>query len=176
MLILLLTSVMLITIDLRGNAILDGARSGFDYAFRPFEVAAEVVTKPVDRMWSGVTTVDDLRRENELLRDNGVFGSLEFHIPVWRKKDKSPVLTVAPFFDIGQGWNNVEYIGAPPADGIGRQNNTLASVGTGLIFRPSKHVNMQLYWGYALNRDFVLKDGKNLQDYGLHFSMSIIAF
>lgn len=68
MLILLLTSVMLITIDLRGNALLDAGRSGFDYAFRPFEVAAEVVTKPVERMWSGVTTVDDLRRENEMLR------------------------------------------------------------------------------------------------------------
>lgn len=115
-------------------------------------------------------------RENELLRDNGVFGSLEFHVPVWRKKDKSAILTVVPFFDIGCGWNNVEYIASPPAGGIDRQYNTLASVGTGLIFTPSKHVNMQIYWGYALNRDFVVKDGKNLQDYGLHFSMSIIAF
>ncbi|HUF97402.1 MAG TPA: rod shape-determining protein MreC [Ilumatobacter sp.] len=69
MLILLLTSIMLITIDLRGNALLDGARSGFDYAFRPFEIAAEVVTKPVERVWSGVTEVDDLKRENEILRE-----------------------------------------------------------------------------------------------------------
>ncbi len=69
MLILLLTSVMLITIDLRGNALLDAARSGFDYAFRPFEIAAEVVTQPVERMWSGITQVDDLRAENEALRE-----------------------------------------------------------------------------------------------------------
>lgn len=69
MLILLLTSVMLITIDLRGNTLLDGARSGFDYAFRPFEIAAEVVTTPVERAWSGMTEVDDLKRENETLRE-----------------------------------------------------------------------------------------------------------
>ena len=68
MLILLLTSIMLITIDLRGNALLDAARSGFDYAFRPFEAAADVVTQPVERIWVGVTQVDDLRAENEELR------------------------------------------------------------------------------------------------------------
>ena len=60
-LILLLTSVMLITIDLRGNALLNSARSGFDYAFRPFEIAAEVVSKPVVRAWDGITQVDDLQ-------------------------------------------------------------------------------------------------------------------
>lgn len=67
--ILLLTSVLLVTIDLRGNALLDGARSGFDYAFRPFEVAGEVVTRPVVRAWNGVTRVDDLESENQALRD-----------------------------------------------------------------------------------------------------------
>jgi len=67
-LILLLTSVLLITVDLRGNALLDGARSGFDYAFRPFEIAAEVVSQPVVRAWDGITRVDDLERENAELR------------------------------------------------------------------------------------------------------------
>lgn len=67
--ILLLTSVLLITIDLRGNSILDGARTGFDYAFRPFEIAGEVVTRPVVRAWDGITRVDDLERENRRLRD-----------------------------------------------------------------------------------------------------------
>ncbi len=68
-LILLLSSVMLVTIDLRGNALLDGARSGFDYVFRPFEIAGEVVTRPVVRAWNGITRVDDLERENQRLRD-----------------------------------------------------------------------------------------------------------
>ncbi|MEQ9163389.1 MAG: hypothetical protein RLN74_11800, partial [Ilumatobacter fluminis] len=49
-LVLLLTSVLLITLDLRGNAVFNGVRSGFEYAFRPFEIAGEVVTRPVERV------------------------------------------------------------------------------------------------------------------------------
>jgi len=69
MIILLLSSVLLITLDLRGNAVFDAARSGFDYALRPFEVAGEVVTQPVSRVWSGMTEVDDLEAENRLLQE-----------------------------------------------------------------------------------------------------------
>ena len=115
-------------------------------------------------------------RENELLRDNGVFGSLEFHVPLWRNKDKNPILTLAPFFDIGTGWDNVIFQGSPPTGGINRRKDTLASVGVGLIFTPGRYVNAQLYWGYALNREFVAADANNLQDYGVSFSLSVIAF
>ena len=41
--LLLLSSVLLITLDLRGNALLDSARSAWNQALRPFESAAEVV-------------------------------------------------------------------------------------------------------------------------------------
>ena len=68
-LILLLSSVMLVTIDMRGNALLDGARSGFDYVFRPFQIAGDVVTRPVVRAWNGITRVDDLERENRRLQE-----------------------------------------------------------------------------------------------------------
>ncbi len=68
MLILLLTSVLLITLDLRGNAVFNAARTGFGYALRPFEIAGEVVTRPVERMWSGITQVDELERENARLQ------------------------------------------------------------------------------------------------------------
>jgi rod shape-determining protein MreC len=66
--VLLLTTVLLITLDLRGNAVFDAARSGFGYALRPFEIAGEVVTRPVVRVWEGITRVDDLERENERLQ------------------------------------------------------------------------------------------------------------
>jgi rod shape-determining protein MreC len=69
MLILLLTSILLITLDLRGNAVFNGIRSGFDYAFRPFEIAGEVVTRPVARIWRGMTEVDDLEAEVERLQE-----------------------------------------------------------------------------------------------------------
>jgi rod shape-determining protein MreC len=68
MIILLLTSVLLITLDLRGNAVFNAARSGFTYALRPFEIAGEVVTRPVTRLWNGMTEVDDLEAENRLLQ------------------------------------------------------------------------------------------------------------
>ena len=66
--ILLLTSVLLITLDLRGNAVFNTARSGFSYAIRPFEIAGDVITRPVERVWSGVTEVDELQAENERLQ------------------------------------------------------------------------------------------------------------
>src|SRR4051794_39377300 len=69
MVILLLTSVLLITLDLRGNAVFDAARSGFGYAMRPFEIAGDVVTRPVTRVWDGMTKVDDLERENARLQE-----------------------------------------------------------------------------------------------------------
>jgi rod shape-determining protein MreC len=66
--ILLLTSILLITLDLRGNAVFDATRSGFSYAIRPFEIAGEVITRPVARTWSGITEVDDLKAENRRLQ------------------------------------------------------------------------------------------------------------
>ena len=68
MIILLLSSVLLITLDQRGNAIFNAARSGFEYALRPFEIAGEVVTRPISRVWRGMTQVDDLEAEVERLQ------------------------------------------------------------------------------------------------------------
>ena len=107
--------------------------------------------------------------ENDILRDNGIFGSIEFRVPIWYGKEHRPLLMVAPFFDIGSGWN-VESNNA-----LGNQLETLPSVGLGLIFNPSKHVFAQLYWGYGFNRDLV-PSGNNLQDYGIHFFVSVNAF
>jgi hemolysin activation/secretion protein len=107
--------------------------------------------------------------ENDILRDNGVFGSIEFRVPIWYGKEHRPILMVAPFFDIGSGWN-VTSNEAPDT-----QLETLPSIGLGLIFNPDKHVFAQLYWGYGFNRDLV-PSGNNLQDYGIHFFVSINAF
>jgi rod shape-determining protein MreC len=69
MVILLLTSVLLITLDLRGNAVFNGARSAFEYALRPFEIAGEVVARPISRAWRGITQVDELEEEVTRLQD-----------------------------------------------------------------------------------------------------------
>lgn len=67
--LLLLSSMLLITLDLRGNALLDSARSAWHQVLRPFESAAEVVARPIRNAWRGITDYDDLEAENRRLQD-----------------------------------------------------------------------------------------------------------
>jgi len=65
---LTLTSLFLLTLDIRGNQVLDGARSGFGFIFHPINRAGEVVTTPVVRLWRSYREFDDLEEENRQLR------------------------------------------------------------------------------------------------------------
>ncbi|MEM9039577.1 MAG: rod shape-determining protein MreC [Actinomycetota bacterium] len=67
-LVLLLTSALLLTLDLRGNAVLDRGRDAFSFVMGPVEDAAEVVTGPVERLWSAYNDYPDVKEENEILR------------------------------------------------------------------------------------------------------------
>jgi len=67
---LLLTLILLLTLDLRGNAVLDRARDGFASVMSPVESATAVVTTPIERAWNGVLNYDDLERENQALQDD----------------------------------------------------------------------------------------------------------
>ncbi len=66
---LLLTTVLLLTLDLRGNAVIDAGREGFVRLMQPVESATGVVTNPIERMWNGITGYDDLERENLALQE-----------------------------------------------------------------------------------------------------------
>jgi rod shape-determining protein MreC len=66
---LLLTSVLLLAIDVQGNSVIDRGREGFRVVLDPLQSAAEVVSRPVGNAWRGVTGYDDLVDENERLRD-----------------------------------------------------------------------------------------------------------
>ncbi len=117
-------------------------------------------------------------RENQILRDNGVFGSAEVRVPILYGKEHNPILFIAPFVDIGAGWNSLSDSAAGNAGSTlsdDRNAEVLPSIGVGLIFDPNKHVHAQIYWGCALNRDLV-GDGDNLQDYGFHFTLAVDAF
>jgi len=68
--LLVLTSLLLITLDRRSNnAVIDKARQAFAVVLRPFDIAAEAVSKPVANAWYGITRYDDVKRENEALHD-----------------------------------------------------------------------------------------------------------
>ena len=61
-LLLLLTSVLLLTLDLRGNAIFDAVRTGFNKFMDPLESAADVATRPIRNAWHGIMDYQDRSR------------------------------------------------------------------------------------------------------------------
>ena len=109
-------------------------------------------------------------RENELVRDRGLFASAELRVPVLFDKMGTPVVQLAPFFDFGGGWN----VGASPVTGSNPPPTTVSSAGIGLLVSPSKHLKAQLYWGHAFKSIHV--DSEDPQDIGLHFRVNFEAF
>ena len=109
-------------------------------------------------------------RENQLVRDMGAIGSLEFRIPlVEGTESQFPNLTLAPFVDYGTGWNR----------GVGevrrRDLRELTSFGLGLLYHdPNDKVDAQVYWGRGIE-DFDTAE-TDLQDLGIHFRISVKAF
>jgi len=119
-------------------------------------------------------------RENQILRDNGVFGSVEVRVPVIYGREHTPLLMVAPFVDVGTGWNTLSNSISTNVPGSTASSNdslmeTLSSTGLGLILNASKHAHAEIYWGYGFNRGLITQH-RNLQDYGIHFAVSINAF
>ena len=66
---LLLTTALLVTLDLRGNPVIDAGREGFAQVMRPVETATGVVTNPIERLWHGITNYDNVQRENLVLQE-----------------------------------------------------------------------------------------------------------
>lgn len=73
-LLLSLTSVLLITLDLRGSSVVNATRSVFGTLFQPIESATRVITRPVVNTWHGITHYDDVVEENRRLRDLVAYG------------------------------------------------------------------------------------------------------
>ncbi len=68
--LLILTSLLLITLDRRSNnVVVDKARQAFAVIMRPFDTAAEAVSKPIANAWHGIRDYPELQAENEALRD-----------------------------------------------------------------------------------------------------------
>ena len=67
--LVVLTCLLLITLDQRGNPVIDRARAVFAVVLRPFDTAIEAIALPIERAWNGIVNYDDVERENEALRD-----------------------------------------------------------------------------------------------------------
>ncbi|GAP94254.1 ShlB/FhaC/HecB family hemolysin secretion/activation protein [Leptolyngbya sp. NIES-2104] len=103
--------------------------------------------------------VDTIRgyRQNQLVADNGVLGSVEARIPL--TADPS-VLQLVPFVEVGTVWNNRETDPDPA---------TLASLGLGLRWLITPDLSLRLDYGIPLIS--VRDRGNSLQDNGFYFSI-----
>jgi hemolysin activation/secretion protein len=99
-------------------------------------------------------------RQDLLLTDNGAFASAEVRLPVLRVPDWKAVLQVAPFVDAGTTWNS----GRSTPD-----NNSLASVGLGLIWQQSDRFTARLDYGIPLIS--VSSTERTWQENGIYFSV-----
>ena len=115
-------------------------------------------------------------RENELVRDNGVIASIEGRVPLLELPvprvtgpNDDPTLTLAPFLDVGHGWDDGE------REASKRDSETLASLGLGLLWSPTARVLTRFYYGYALN-EISDPDDESLQDHGIHFEVRVGLF
>lgn len=107
--------------------------------------------------------IDSVRgyRQDALLTDSGLFASAEVRIPIWRLPQINGLLQIAPFFDLGTGWNRSGFADPDP--------RTLVSLGVGLRLQISDRVTARFDWGIPLIN--FSGDKNTLQEKGLYFSI-----
>lgn len=69
LLLLVLTSITVLTLDFRGSGVVDDVRGVASTVFSPLADAASTVTQPFTDAWNGAFGYSDLERENERLRE-----------------------------------------------------------------------------------------------------------
>jgi hemolysin activation/secretion protein len=108
--------------------------------------------------------IDKVRgyRQNQIVTDNGIFGSLEFRLPLTSDPN---VLQIKPFFDFGTAWSDQEF---------NLDSSTLASLGVGLDWRVVPDLSLLVDYGIPLIESN--NDGDTLQDNGLYFSIQYSPF
>ncbi|NJN08764.1 MAG: ShlB/FhaC/HecB family hemolysin secretion/activation protein [Richelia sp. RM2_1_2] len=99
-------------------------------------------------------------RQDFLLRDNGVLGSVELQLPILRVSEWDGVLQVTPFFDIGTTWNN-------SSSRDENDTNTLAAIGLGLRWTQGNNLTAAVEWGIPLVS--VDSQSNTWQENGLYF-------
>ncbi len=105
-------------------------------------------------------------RQDALLTDNGVLGSAEVQIPIFRLRRQRGVLQVIPFIDFGTTWNS-----------LGRDNpdpNTLLGLGLGVQWRQGERFIARFEYGLPL-LEIDARD-RTLQEKGLYFSVEYRPF
>jgi hemolysin activation/secretion protein len=102
-------------------------------------------------------------RENRLVRDNGVYGSAELHLPLpGPVRDGRAIWELIPFVDAGYGEDR-QPIGA-------EDTNFISSVGVGVVANPIEPLHIEVFYGYPFEK---FPDSDDLQDEGVHFAVGL---
>ncbi|MFB2836190.1 ShlB/FhaC/HecB family hemolysin secretion/activation protein [Floridanema evergladense] len=105
-------------------------------------------------------------RQDLFLTDNGILGSVEVRIPVYRLRDRPGVFQVIPFVDVGKVWNNGDR--EDPDPGI------LASIGVGLQWQMGERLRFRFDYGLPLVNANLRE--RTLQEQGFYFSFQYNPF
>jgi len=106
-------------------------------------------------------------RQDFLLKDNGLLGTAEVRLPILRASKIGGLLQIAPFIDVGTGWNSS---GAPASN----SPNTLIGTGVGLLWRQGNNLTVRLDFGVPLIS--IKSKGDTLQEKGIYFSINYTPF
>jgi hemolysin activation/secretion protein len=109
----------------------------------------------------GVDTVRGYR-PNTLLSDGGWLASTELQIPIMRFPKSKGLVQIAPFLDMGGGWNQ---------GGDAPKTSQLMSTGLGLIWKQGNRFTARLDWGFPLR-----SVDKDVRQDGPHFSILLHPF
>ncbi|OYD95256.1 peptide transporter [Nostoc sp. 'Peltigera membranacea cyanobiont' 210A] len=129
-----------------------------------FQLAADSLV-PLEQFGLGGQLSVRGYRQDALLTDNGLLFSAEFRVPIVRAPKIGGVLQLAPFIDVGKGWN---------VKGENPSPSTLVSTGLGLLWKQGDDFSARFDWGIPL----ISVDGekRSLQENGLYFSLRYSAF
>ena len=105
-------------------------------------------------------------RQDALLTDNGFFSSAEVRLPIYQARSIQGVLSVAPFLDLGIGWND-------DSDN-NPEENLLLGLGMGLQWQMGDQLNARIDYGIPLTD--VEDNGNTLQEDGFYFSVNYSPF
>ena len=114
-------------------------------------------------------------RQDLLLTDSGAIASAEVRFPIWRVPQVKGLLQVAPFIDLGVGWNHSGEKANPDSD-------KLLGAGVGLLWQMGDRLNMRLDYGIPLinvGGGDSLRDSyasRTFQEKGIYFRINYFAF
>ncbi|MEM9271571.1 MAG: ShlB/FhaC/HecB family hemolysin secretion/activation protein [Cyanobacteria bacterium P01_F01_bin.143] len=107
-------------------------------------------------------------RQDSILTDNGLFTSAEVRLPILKVQEVDGLLQIAPFLDLGIGWDS--------SDDEDPEDQTFIGLGLGLRWKMGDEDNFTARLDYGIPLIDVDDSDETLQENGLYFSINYRPF